>query len=282
MKVSSKRASPSAFTLIELLVVIAIIAILAAMLLPALTKAKQKAISVQCMGNNKQLALCWIMYADDNRDVVPSTIYLTEPDGRPGWFPGPQTFQTSPTDPMNWDVETTTKVSLLWDYGKNPAIYQCPGDQRRVSKQVGLNTVLYPVTRSMSMNQAFASKSAWINKNGGNFKLFKKKGQIVLPTQTFVFIEEAPDSINDDAFAVECDSTLAVGNEKIVDYPAIYHGGRSTAFAFSDGHAEIHRWLGSTILKCPPTHSTMFPGIDYVAGDSAQDVDWLAKNTSTQ
>jgi prepilin-type processing-associated H-X9-DG protein len=130
------------------------------------------------------------------------------------------------------------------------------------------------------MNQAFASSSAWINKNGGHFKLYNKKASIVYTVNTFVFIEEAPMSINDDAFAVECDSALTPGGEKIADFPAVYHSGRSTALAFADGHAEIHRWLGATILNCPPTHWNNGP--DTSAGDSAQDVDWLVQNTSTQ
>ncbi len=280
MNLSVKRSGKSGFTLIELLVVIAIIAILAAMLLPALAKAKQKAWSVQCMGNNRQLSLAWSMYADDNGDTVPSTIYPNDSvDGRPGWFAGPQTYQTSPNDSINWDENSTVRVNLFWNYAKNPAIYRCPADSRTCTVQVGVNKVTYPVTRSISMNQAFAAYSAWINKNGGHYKLFKKKGAVRLPSQTFVFAEEDPLSINDGAFAVWCDSAFT-GNEMIVDYPAVYHGGHSTAFAFADGHAEIHKWLGSTIVHCPKGLPS--GGANKSAGDSAQDVNWLTQNTSTQ
>ena len=237
------------------------------------------------MGNNKQLALAWSVYADDNGDIVPSTIAPTDPDGRTAWMSGQESYLSGnpnnldPANHSNWDVTTDVMPSLLWNIAKNAAIYRCPADVRQCKIQQGLNIVAYPVVRSMSMNQAFASTSAWINRNGGHFKLFRKKGQIPVPTQTFVFAEEAPASINDDAYAVECDSTLVAGNEKIVDFPAVYHGGRSTTFAFADGHAEIHTWHGSTILHCPIPHAS---GSDYAAGDSSADVDWLVQNTSTQ
>lgn len=272
------------FTLIELLVVIAIIAILAALLLPALAKAKQKAQGIKCMNNNKQLALAWTIYADDNKDFIPSTM-ATDPDGRPAWITGAESYtggnplSLDPANRANWDINAGLTTNVLWDYAKTPEIYRCPADPRQCSVQVGLNRNVYPVVRSMSMNQAFGSVSAWINKGGGNFKLYKRKGSILIPTQTFIFAEEAPASINDDAFAVECSSTLGAGNEKIVDFPAVYHGGNSTSFAFADGHAEIHRWIGSTILNCPigsPNNR------EVPAGDSATDVDWLAEHTSTQ
>lgn len=275
----------SGFTLIELLVVIAIIAILAALLLPALAKAKQKAQGIKCMNNNKQLALAWAMYADDNKDYIPSPITPSDPDGRPVWITGAESYiggnplTLDPANRVNWDINAGLSTNVLWNYAKNPEIYRCPADPRQCTVQVGLNKVAYPVVRSMSMNQAFGSFSAWINRGGGHFNLYKRKSSIKMPTQTFIFAEEAPASINDDSFAVECGSTLTAGNEKIVDFPAVYHGGNSTTFAFADGHAEIHRWIGSTILHCPigsPNNR------EVAAGDSAKDVDWLAEHTSTQ
>lgn len=276
--------SRSAFTLIELLVVIAIIAILAAMLLPALAKAKQKAQGIQCLSNNKQLMLAWSIYADDNNDLVPSCRTPVDPDGRSCWFTGTETYlgtnpnQLDPANPSNWDINQDLIKSALWGLCKNAAVYRCPADQRQCSVQVGFGSTVYPVVRSMSMNQVFMSNSTWINQFGGHFLTYKKKGQIRNAVNTFVFIEEAPASINDDAFAVACDSVG--GNEEVVDVPAVYHGGRSTTLAFSDGHADIHKWLGSTIpsFKGPHQPSVSVSGN---AGDVA-DVNWLSANSSTQ
>jgi prepilin-type N-terminal cleavage/methylation domain-containing protein/prepilin-type processing-associated H-X9-DG protein len=277
-----KKWNSSGFTLIELLVVIAIIAILAAMLLPALTKAKQKAQGISCLNNNKQLALAWSIYADDSGDLVPSPITPVDPDGRPTWIVGAESYlgsnplQLDPANAVNWNINAGLTTSPLWNYAKSPALYRCPADPRMCTTLGGT----YQVVRSMSMNAAFGSTNYWANHLGvGSFKTFRKKASILNASQTFVFIEEAPASINDDSFAVECDSTLTAGSETIVDFPAVYHGGRSTTMAFADGHAQIHTWLGSTILNCPIGPSS---GRNVAAGNSAQDVDWLTQNTTTQ
>ena len=217
------------------------------------------------------------MYADDNRDGVPSTILDGDPDGRPTWMTGSEVpisaTQLNPAYPSNWNINQDLTVSTLWNYAKNPSIYRCPADLRQCTVQ----GTVYNVVRSMSMNQAFASQSAWVDAQG-NFEYFKKKSAIMKQSNTWVFIEEAPLSINDDAFAVICDPTPGAGNEEIADFPALYHGGKSTTFAFADGHAEIHTWLGATILNCPPTHWN--DGPETPAGNSAVDVDWLTANTS--
>jgi prepilin-type N-terminal cleavage/methylation domain-containing protein/prepilin-type processing-associated H-X9-DG protein len=277
------KSSRTAFTLIELLVVIAIIAILAAMLLPALAKAKQKAMGVQCLNDNRQLVLGWSMYADDFKDFVPSS-QTNDPDGRPPWVGGVLTYNGSqtldPSNPSNWNINPDITGSVLFPYVRNPDIYRCPADQRHCSVQAGLSLKTYSVTRSRSQNQAFNSTSAWLNKQGGNFRFYKTKSAVVYPSNTFIYAEESAASINDGGFAVECVGTPG-SSEAFVDFPAVYHGGRSTAFAFADGHSEIHRWLGHQILNCPVPHSS---GTDYPAQSAADkaDADWLSLNTSTQ
>src|ERR1041384_2066547 len=118
-----KSANRAGFTLIELLVVIAIIAILAAMLLPALSKAKIKAQGIYCMSNQKQLTLAWLMYADDNQDKVPPN--ASGSGSRGGWVDGWLDFNAGTKDNTNILFLLNAKIG---PYTKSIGIYRCPGD----------------------------------------------------------------------------------------------------------------------------------------------------------
>ena len=179
------------FTLIELLVVIAIIAILAAMLLPALTKAKIKAQAVYCMSNQKQLTLAWIMYADDNQDRVPPNISGSSSAG--GWVDGWLDFNVGNTDNTNTLFLTHARIG---PYTKSIGIYKCPAD----IYPCVVRGLTLPRVRSVSMNSFIGVPDAdYGTRQTPPCYTYKKFSDIRRPppSNLWVFVDEHPDSIND-------------------------------------------------------------------------------------
>lgn len=213
----ASKGRPAGFTLIELLVVIAIIAILAALLLPALARAKLKAQGVQCMSNGRQLALAWTLYASDNNDrIIPNNGDYFSTTNFPDWVYG--NIQTAGIR-TNLDY---VRMGLLFSYVKSVGVYKCPGNQTDES-------------RGISMNNFMNGDSL------GTGIVFKETTELRHPSDLYVTIDEDSSSINDGMFQVE-GQPLNQNPLRIHDWPATYHG-NAAGISFADGHAEIHRWM---------------------------------------
>lgn len=251
-----------AFTLIELLVVIAIIAILAAMLLPALSRAKARAQLTLCLSNNKQLQIAWYMYCDDNGSKIPQNIAndtpqfttdATAPASQPGgpnasWVLGD--VHVSP----GWTNDLLLTHGLIFPYLNSVNVFKCPTAKNPVNPTVERN-------RSYSMNGWMDGIQQW----NPQFIDFTKTTQITLsPDMALVFVEENPASINDGYWIQNPGN-----NAQWVDSPAHYHN-NCGAMSFMDGHAESRKWTDSSVL------TDQFGGAaGFAAGPGNPDLPWV-------
>ncbi len=231
-------ADRAGFTLIELLVVIAVIAILAAALLPALSRSKPAAQGTKCLSNVRQLQCAWILYSQDNGDKIPKNIAsdsgrLTldplDPNAQPGMSNASWVLGEADTAPQ-WTNDLLITHGLIYPYLGSTAVYKCPQDSSPVRN------------RSYSMNCWMNGIYAW-NALCINYTKMSQFGSKLPPTMALVFIDENPASINDGYWAQDpADPTLWI------DSPAHYHNNGGN-LSFADGHAERRKWQDANVLK---------------------------------
>jgi prepilin-type N-terminal cleavage/methylation domain-containing protein len=265
------------FTLVELLVVIAVIAILAAILLPTLARAKSRATGIMCLNNVRQLIVAWQLYAHDQRDRLPYNLggdadrKTVAPFNKANWVNGVLDWETTSD---NTNSTLMLQSSLAAYCYNNPRVYKCPADRALsdVQRSAGWNERVRSYSMNAMVGDAGDLSSTGQNLNNPGYKQYFKLPQIGAPANIFVFIDEHPDSINDGYFLVQWSYPF-----EWVDLPASFHND-CAALSFADGHSEMHKWHDSSTLAPPQPDAADLPRS--LPSNQRSDFTWMLQHTS--
>ena len=272
------RQSRSAFTIVELLVVIAIIAILASMLLPAISKASGSGRQVLCGNDLRQLSVAWILYAGDHDDRITYNLGTTDIKAmlaRGQKYNWANSLMTWELDESNTNDLLNTRASLGQYVAGNAKVFRCPSDTAlsRVQRQAGWSHR----SRTYSMNAMVGNAGEFTlggtNVNNPAYRQYMTLSEIKEPATIFSFIEEHPHSINDGYFLNKGYSS------QWYDLPASFHNGGAN-LGFADGHQELRRWQRESTKKPARPDVASFPMA--LSQDDLADLKWVVSRMSVK